>query len=81
MLGESLKIISPTNVKKVTQTASNKPERKFSLIGASGGGGGGSSSAFSFQIDMHEYGMPVGKKASNLLHQHRIEEHVGEVNH
>ena len=65
MLGESFKIISPTNLKKVAYTSSNKPERKFSLIGKSGGGGGGSSSAFSFQIDMHEYGMPVGKKANN----------------
>jgi hypothetical protein len=65
MLGDGLKIISPTNIKKVTKTKSSKPERKFSLAAKSGGGAGGSSSAYSFQIDMHEYGMPVAKKGNN----------------
>ena len=72
MLGESLKIISPTNIKRVTKTQSSKPERKFSLAGKSGGEAGGSSSAYSFQIDMHEYGMPVAKKGN------KCEENEGE---
>ena len=61
LLGDSLRILSPETTLKITQKSS-KPERKVSLAcGKSGGrfGGGGSSSAFSFQIDMHEYGMPA----------------------